>query len=84
MSPLERRAMYGPLGDMESEDIPTYDSASGKYIYDGMVADSGKPPAAPIKTYAATPEGQFERYFKTPEMDQYFGAASRGKALLLI
>jgi hypothetical protein len=80
MSPLERRAMYGPLGDMESENIPTYDSASGKYIYDGMVADSGQPPAAPVKTYAATPEGQFERYFKTPEMDQYFGGTSRGEA----
>lgn len=32
------------------------------------------------KQYAATPAGQFERYFKTPEMDQYFGAASRGAA----
>jgi hypothetical protein len=30
------------------------------------------------KPFAFTPEGQFERYFKTPEMDQYFGAASRG------
>ena len=79
MSPLERRALYGPLGDMESENIPIYDSASGKYIYDGMVADSGKPPAAPVKTYEATPQGQFDRYFGSPEMDQYFGAASRGK-----
>ena len=32
------------------------------------------------KRFAFTPEGQFERYFKTPEMDQYFGAASRGAA----
>jgi hypothetical protein len=32
------------------------------------------------KQYAFTPEGQFDRYFKTPEMDQYFGAASRGAA----
>jgi len=32
------------------------------------------------KQYAATPSGQFERYFKTPEMDQYFGTASRGTA----
>ena len=32
------------------------------------------------KQYAATPSGQFERYFKTPEMDQYFGSASRGTA----
>jgi len=31
------------------------------------------------KQYAQTPEGQFERYFQTPEMDRYFGAASRGK-----
>ena len=31
------------------------------------------------KPFAMTSEGQFERYFKTPEMDQYFGAASRGK-----
>lgn len=32
------------------------------------------------KRFAFTPEGQFERYFKTPEMDPYFGAASRGAA----
>jgi hypothetical protein len=31
------------------------------------------------KPFAMTPEGQFDRYFKTPEMDQYFGAESRGK-----
>lgn len=31
------------------------------------------------KPFAMTSEGQFERYFKTPEMDQYFGAASRDK-----
>ena len=30
------------------------------------------------KPFPMTPAGQFERYFKTPEMDQYFGAASRG------
>ena len=32
------------------------------------------------KPFPMTPAGQFERYFKTPEMDQYFGAASRGTA----
>ena len=32
------------------------------------------------KPFPMTPSGQFERYFKTPEMDQYFGAASRGAA----
>lgn len=31
------------------------------------------------KPFPMTPEGQFERYFKTPEMDQYFGATSRGQ-----
>lgn len=31
------------------------------------------------KQYALNPQGQFERYFQSPEMDQYFGAASRGK-----
>jgi hypothetical protein len=36
-------------------------------------------PVAPVKTYEATPQGQFDRYFGSPEMDQYFGAASRGK-----
>jgi hypothetical protein len=31
------------------------------------------------KQYALNPQGQFDRYFQSPEMDQYFGAASRGK-----
>ena len=31
------------------------------------------------RQYAMNPEGQFQRYFQSPEMDQYFGAASRGK-----
>lgn len=30
------------------------------------------------KAFPMTPGGQFERYFQTPEMDQYFGAVSRG------
>jgi hypothetical protein len=30
------------------------------------------------KQYAQTPQGQFQRYFETSEMDPYFGAASRG------
>jgi hypothetical protein len=30
------------------------------------------------KQYAQNPQGQFERYFQGPQMDQYFGAASRG------
>lgn len=31
------------------------------------------------KQYALNPQGQFNRYFQSPEMDQYFGAASRGQ-----
>ena len=31
------------------------------------------------KPFAMTPEGQFERYFKTPEFDYVFGSGSRGK-----
>ena len=31
------------------------------------------------RPFAMTSEGQFERYFKTPEMDQYFGTGSRGE-----
>jgi len=35
------------------------------------------PQAAP--SFPLTPQGQFQRYFQSPEMDQYFGAASRGQ-----
>lgn len=45
---------------------------------DGVTPDRTQ--ADTYKQYAQTPSGQFERYFKTPEMDQYFGAASRGAA----
>lgn len=31
------------------------------------------------KQYALNPQGQFDRYFGTSEMDRYFGGASRGK-----
>jgi len=45
---------------------------------DGVTPDRTQSDA--YKQYAFTPSGQFERYFQTPEMDQYFGAASRGAA----
>ena len=67
---------WQPRGDMESEDIPTYDAVNKRYIYDR--GPGGLDLARP-KPFAMTPEGQFDRYFKTPEMDQYFGAGSRGK-----
>lgn len=34
---------------------------------------------APVKQYEMSPQGQFDRYFGSSEMDQYFGAGSRGK-----
>lgn len=30
------------------------------------------------RQYAQNPQGQYDRYFHSPEMDQYFGSASRG------
>lgn len=45
---------------------------------DGVTPDRTK--SDTYKQYALNPQGQFERYFQTPEMDQYFGAASRGAA----
>ena len=62
--------------------------SEGKAIPPGgdVVLKTSAPAPAPAgldlarpKPFAMTSEGQFERYFKTPEMDQYFGAASRGK-----
>ena len=40
--------------------------------YDGLDLNRPKP-------FAMTPEGQFERYFQTPEFDYVFGAGARGK-----
>lgn len=38
-------------------------------------------PVTPVRppTFELTPQGQFERYFGTPEFDYVFGAASRGE-----
>lgn len=38
-------------------------------------------PVTPVRppTFKLTPQGQFERYFGTPEFDYVFGAASRGE-----
>jgi len=41
-------------------------------IVDGLDLNRPKP-------FAMTPEGQFERYFQTPEFDYVFGAGARGK-----
>lgn len=50
------------------------------------VDDTATAPALPPgldlsrpKPFAMTPEGQFDRYFGSSDMDQYFGASSRGK-----
>ena len=51
---------------------------------DSVIEPSAPAPAgldlARPKPFAMTPEGQFERYFKTPEFDYVFGAKARGEA----
>ena len=61
-------------------------SAINKAFLPEAAAASETPQAPPRgldlsrpRPFAMTSEGQFDRYFKTPEMDQYFGAESRGK-----
>lgn len=66
-------ADQSPLGRMVPPGSPTTIVLG---TADGSTPDRTKSDL--YKQYAFTPEGQFERYFKTPEMDQYFGTASRG------
>ena len=79
---MSRLGVLGPLpGSKEyKEDMKQIETA-----FTPIGAPAPAPAPAPgldlarPKPFAMTPEGQFERYFQTPEMDQYFGAASRGK-----
>jgi hypothetical protein len=75
---------------MESENIPIWDPVAQKYVYDltrptpivsGLDKNGGldRRKSDLYKQYAQTPEGQFERYFKTSEMTPYFGNAFQGK-----
>ena len=79
---MSRLGVLGPLpGSKEyKEDVKQIETA-----FTPIGAPAPAPAPAPgldlarPKPFAMTPEGQFERYFQTPEMDQYFGAESRGK-----
>jgi hypothetical protein len=79
---MSRLGVLGPLpGSKEyKEDMKQIETA-----FTPIGAPAPAPAPAPgldlarPKPFAMTPEGQFERYFQTPEMDQYFGAESRGK-----
>ena len=79
---MSRLGVLGPLpGSKEyKEDMKQIETA-----FTPIGAPAPVPAPAPgldlarPKPFAMTPEGQFERYFQTPEMDQYFGAESRGK-----
>jgi hypothetical protein len=92
--PAPTSQRQGPTRDIyEQPGVGYFDRSSGRFLGRGVAV--GQTPIVlgtrdgvtpdltqsdTYKQYAATPSGQFERYFKTPEMDQYFGAASRGTA----
>ena len=78
--------MSGLFG--EGYNRPIYSGSLGIKPPEAVEPAAATPPAAVPpsgldlarpKPFAMTSEGQFDRYFKTPEMDQYFGAASRGE-----
>lgn len=87
---IGRVAVAKPNRDMESADIPIWDPVAEKYVYaaakqvpivTGLDKDNNvdRRKSDLYKQYAQTPEGQFERYFKTPEMMPYFGSAFQGQ-----
>ena len=77
---MSRLGVLGPLpGSKEyKEDVKQIETAFTPIGAPAPAPAPGLDLARP-KPFAMTPEGQFERYFQTPEMDQYFGAESRGK-----
>jgi hypothetical protein len=77
---MSRLGLLGPLpGSKEyKEDMKQIDTAFTPIGAPSPSPSPGLDLARP-KPFAMTSEGQFERYFKTPEMDQYFGAESRGQ-----
>lgn len=77
---MSQLGLLGPLpGSKEyKEDMKKTEAAFTPIGAAPSPAPAGLDTARP-QPFAMTSEGQFERYFKTPEMDKYFGAASRGK-----
>jgi len=81
-----RGFMSGLFG--EGYNRPIYSGSLGIKPPEAVEPAAATPPAAVPpsgldlsrpKPFAMTPEGQFDRYFKTPEFDYVFGAGSRGK-----
>lgn len=91
-TPRPANPVPGSLGTYQQPGVGSFDRATGKFLgsgstpiilgtRDGVTPDRTQSDQyrAALSQYAQTPEGQFQRYFQSPEMDQYFGAASRGK-----
>lgn len=79
-NPLERGTSSGQLGGSGKKaapPAPTLPPASGTPtpIVHGLGADGqvDRTQSDLYKQYALNPQGQFERYFQSPEMNQYFG-----------
>ena len=77
---MSQLGLLGPLpGSKEyKEDMKQVETAFRPIGAPPSPAPAGLDTARP-KPFAMTPEGQFERYFKTPEFDNVFGAGSRGE-----
>jgi len=60
---------YG-ISDMDDPVLPSFVTPADT---------SPEPPAEAPRVFDRTLEGQYQRYFQTPEMDYVFGAGARGK-----
>jgi hypothetical protein len=85
----------GPKQDIyEQPGVGYFDRTSGRFLGGAPVAPGAATPLVSgldrsgavdrtksdlYKQYAQTPEGQFERYFRTQEMAPYFGSGFQGK-----
>lgn len=86
--------VVGPTQDVyEQPGVGFFDRRSGRFLGGGSGSTSTSTPIVTgtrdgvtpdrtqsdlYKQYALNPQGQFDRYFGGSQMDQYFGAASRG------
>ena len=66
---------YG-ISDMDDPVIPSFVEQSTRPVDDPPV--DVPPVDAPPRRFDNTLEGQYQRYFKTPEFDYVFGAGARG------
>ena len=72
--------VYGPGYNMYGEPIPEINlDESGVPVTDQQVDTPLSPAPSAPKRYENTVEGQYQRYFQTPEFDYVFGSGARGK-----